>query len=65
MTLESLSRMTQDPMNFWDFEVAVQSTNALLKNTPHHLDEDKLRERIEAWMNQVLYVQAQPGERFP
>ncbi|KIM75037.1 hypothetical protein PILCRDRAFT_92342 [Piloderma croceum F 1598] len=34
-----------------------QSINALLKNTPHHLDEDKLQERIEAGMNQVLYVQ--------
>src|SRR6266436_2061575 len=53
----TLSHMTQDPMNFWEFQVAVQSMNALLKGTLHHLNEDKLRERIEAGMNQVLYVQ--------
>src|ERR1700729_3941919 len=54
----ALSCMTQDPMNFWEFQVAIQFTNALLKGTAHYLDEVKLRERIEAGMNQVLYVQA-------
>ena len=54
----NLSRMTQDPKSFWEFQIAVQSTNTLLKGTPHHLDDVKLRERIEAGMNQVLYVQA-------
>jgi hypothetical protein len=57
-TCITLSCMTQDPMNFWEFQVAVQSTNALLKGTAHYLDEVKLRERIEAGINQVLYVQA-------
>jgi hypothetical protein len=33
-----LSSMTQDPRSFWEFQIAVQSTNALLKGTPHHLN---------------------------
>ena len=53
-----LSRMQQDSSSFWEFQVAVQTTNALLKGTPHHLDEQKLHEHIEAGMDQVLYIQA-------
>ena len=33
-------------------------TNVLLKGTPHHLDEQKIRECIEGRMDQVLYVLA-------
>ena len=54
----ALSRMQQDSISFWDFQVAVQTTNALLKGTPYHLDEAKLRERIQSGMDQVLYSQA-------
>jgi hypothetical protein len=54
----TLSRMHQDNLTFWEFQVAVQTTNALLKGTPHHLDEMKLRERIQSGMDQVLYAQA-------
>jgi hypothetical protein len=54
----ALSRMQQDSMSFWDFQVAVQTTNALLKGTPRHLNEAKLRERIQSRMDQVLYLQA-------
>src|ERR1700733_4699087 len=50
--------MTQDPKSFWEFQIAMQSANVLLKGTPHYLDENKLHERIEAGMNQVLYIQA-------
>jgi len=49
--------MHQDTSSFWVFQQAVQTTNALLKGTPHHLDDQKLRERIKAGMDQVLYVQ--------
>jgi hypothetical protein len=48
----TLSRMTQDPKSFWEFQIAVQSANMLLKGTPHYLDEKKLCECIEAGMNQ-------------
>src|SRR5882762_4084903 len=54
----TLSRMHQDASSFWEFQQAIQTTNVLLKGTPHHLDDKKLRERIEAGMDQVLYVQA-------
>jgi hypothetical protein len=47
-----------DCSSFWEFQQAIQTTNVLLKGTPHHLDDKKLCERIEAWMDQVLYVQA-------
>jgi hypothetical protein len=57
-TCIALSRMHQDSMTFWEFQVAVQTTNALLKGTPHHLDEAKLCERIQSGMDQVLYAQA-------
>jgi hypothetical protein len=50
--------MQQGSLSFWKFQVAVQTTNALLKNTTHHLDEQKLHEHIEGGMDQVLYVQA-------
>jgi hypothetical protein len=53
-----LSRMHQDSMTFWEFQVAVQTTNTLLKGMPHHLDESKLREHIQSGMDQVLYAQA-------
>jgi hypothetical protein len=58
VTCIALSCMTQDPKSFWEFQIAVQSTNALLKDTPYHLDDVKLCERIEAGMNQILYMQA-------
>ncbi|KIM88342.1 hypothetical protein PILCRDRAFT_85536 [Piloderma croceum F 1598] len=45
------------PVDTIDFQVVVQSMNALLNGTPHYLDKDRLQERIEARMNQVLNVQ--------
>ena len=56
-TCIALSHMPQDLKSFWEFQIAVQSTNALFKGTPHHLDDAKLHEHIKAGMNQVLYVQ--------
>jgi hypothetical protein len=40
-TCITLSRMHQDTNSFWDSQQAVQTTNALLKGTPHHLDDKK------------------------
>jgi hypothetical protein len=49
--------MNQDAKFLWKFQVTMQSANALLKGTPHHLDKVKLCKHIEAGMNQVLYIQ--------
>jgi hypothetical protein len=57
-TRVTLSCMHQDASSFLEFQQAIQTTNALLKGTAHHLDDKKLCEHIEAGMDQVLYVQA-------
>jgi hypothetical protein len=57
-TCITLSHMHQDASSFWEFQQAIQTTNTLLKGTPHHLDDKKLHEHIEAGMDQVLYMQA-------
>jgi hypothetical protein len=54
----TLSHMHQDTSCFWEFQQAVQTTNTLLKGTPHHLNDKKLCECIEARMDQVLYMQS-------
>jgi hypothetical protein len=53
-----LSRMHQESLSFWEFQVAIQTINALLKGMPHYLDEQKICEHIEGGMDQVLYIQA-------
>jgi len=54
VTRIELLGMMQNESAFWDFAVQVQSKNSLLRNTPSHLDEDKLRHRIESGMDQKL-----------
>jgi hypothetical protein len=49
-----LGSMTQGQGSFWDFAVHVQSQNALLISTESHLDEDKVRHRLEAGMSDIL-----------
>jgi hypothetical protein len=51
-------RMNQDSQSFWKFQLAIQTTNVLLIGTPRYLVEKKLKEQIEAGMDQVLYVQS-------
>ena len=58
MTHTSFAHMAQDTMNFWEFQITVQSMNAVLQNTLHYLENDKFQEIIEARMHQFLYVQA-------
>jgi hypothetical protein len=54
----SLLCMQQDSMSFWEFQVVIQTMNALLKGTTHHLNKVKLCECIQSRMDQVLYSQA-------
>jgi hypothetical protein len=42
-TLRELLSMSQGSNSFWDYAVAVQSKNALLRGTTSHLPDDKLR----------------------
>ncbi|KIM73627.1 hypothetical protein PILCRDRAFT_15062 [Piloderma croceum F 1598] len=54
----TLKEFMTESLSFWEFQVMVQTTNALLKGTPHYLEEQKICECIEGGMDQVLYVQA-------
>jgi hypothetical protein len=49
-----LGNMMQGPQSFWDYAIQVQAKNSLLISTASHLDEDKLRHRIEAGMEESL-----------
>jgi hypothetical protein len=49
-TLCELLSMSQGTNSFWDYTVAVQSKNALLRGTTSHLPDDKLRHQIGAGM---------------
>ena len=49
----TLSCMTWDTKSFWEFQITMQSENALLKGTHHHFDDTKICEHIKASMNQV------------
>ena len=42
--------MTQGNSSFWDFAVAIQNKNSLLRDTSSHLVDDKLRHQINAGM---------------
>jgi hypothetical protein len=54
-TRQELGAMTQGKdTSFWDFAITVQARNSLLVNTLSHLDEDKLRHRLEAGMEEML-----------
>lgn len=46
--------MTQGNDMFWDFAVAVQAKNSLLRQTDSYLAKEHLRHRIESGMNQKL-----------
>jgi hypothetical protein len=48
ITCIELLGMTQGDMSFWDFTVAVQAKNSLLRNTPSHLATEQLHYRIES-----------------
>jgi hypothetical protein len=54
----ALSCMHQDSLSFWEFQVTIQTTKALLKGMTYHLDQTQLCERIQSGMDQVLYAQA-------
>jgi hypothetical protein len=58
-TLRDLLSTTQGSWSFWDFAVAVQTKNALLRGTTSHLPDDKLRHQINAGMEVRL------SKRYP
>jgi hypothetical protein len=49
-TLRKLLSMTQGSSSFWDYTVAVQSKNSLIRNTASHLPDDKLHHLLGAGM---------------
>jgi hypothetical protein len=49
-TLHELLSMSQGSSSFWDYAVAVQSKNSLLRGTPLHLPDDKLHHQLSAGM---------------
>jgi hypothetical protein len=49
-----LGSMTQGSDSFWDYAIQVQAKNSLLIATTSHLDESKLRHRLEAGMEDLL-----------
>ena len=49
-TLRKLLSMSQGNSTFWDYAVAVQSKNSLLRGTTSHLPDDKLRHQLGAGM---------------
>jgi hypothetical protein len=49
-TLCELLSMSQGTSAFWDYAVAVQSKNSLLRGTTSHLPDDKLRHQLKAGM---------------
>jgi hypothetical protein len=46
--LREVLSMTQGNSSFWDFAVAIQNKNSLLRDTSSHLADDKLRHQINA-----------------
>jgi hypothetical protein len=53
-TLRKLLSMSQGTNSFWDYAVAVQSKNALLRGMTSHLPDDKLHHQIGAGMEVCL-----------
>jgi hypothetical protein len=53
-TRRELGAMAQGSDSFWDYAIRVQAKNSLLVSTSSHLDEEKLRHRIEAGMDELL-----------
>jgi hypothetical protein len=49
-----LGAMTQGGDSFWDYAIHVQARNSLLVSTPSHLDNEKMRHRIESGMDELL-----------
>jgi hypothetical protein len=49
-TLHELLSMTQGASTFWDYAVALQSKNSLLRGTISELPDDKLRQQLGAGM---------------
>ena len=49
-TLREVLSMTQGNSSFWDFAVAIQNKNSLLRDTTSHLADDKLHHQINAGM---------------
>ena len=45
-TLRELLSMTQGTSTFWDYAVALQSKNSLLRGTTSELPDDKLRQQL-------------------
>jgi hypothetical protein len=54
ITRIELLQMNQGNEMFWNFTVQVQTKNSILIDSPSHLDNDQLRNRIEAGMNSRL-----------
>jgi len=48
--LRELLSMTQGTSSFWDYAVAIQSKNSLLRGTTSHLPDDKLHHQLGAGM---------------
>jgi hypothetical protein len=53
-TLREVLSMTQGSGTFWDYVIALQSKNSLLRGTVSHLPEDKLRHQLGAGMETRL-----------
>jgi hypothetical protein len=54
ITRIELLGMTQTGLSFWEFAIAVQAKNSLLRGTTSYLDQEPLRHRIESGMSQKL-----------
>jgi hypothetical protein len=53
-TRHQLLGMFQHSDSFWNYSIRVQAKNSLLINTDFHLDKNKLRNQLEAGMNEQL-----------
>ena len=53
-TLREILSMTQGNHTFWDYAIALQSKNSLLRGTTSHLTDDKLRHQLGAGMETRL-----------
>ena len=53
-TLHKVLSMTQGTGTFWDYAIALQSKNSLLRGTVSHLPDDKLRHQLGAGMETRL-----------
>jgi hypothetical protein len=54
LTRRELGSMTQSGDGFWNFTIRLQAKNSLLMNTTSHLDEEGIRHRLEASMDDAL-----------